>query len=285
MHLLKTIAATKLQPTPIPIHPSYAACWDVTVVVPTINAEENFTDAILTWLENRPLEIVIVTIDSKVEDIKSIIANIFKESQGFSTIIKVLGVPQAGKRRQMTQGIQQAKGSIIVLADDDAFWPPNLLPYLLACFEDSEVGGVGTRQRAHVSTEAPLSLWQYLAARRLKRRNISISASSYIDGGITCLSGRTVGYRAEILKDASFLYSFTHDHWRGRHLLDSGDDTFITRWLYTTGWRMKIQTAPEAEISTFVTDSPKYLQQLLRWTRNSRRSYIRCIFHISELRR
>ena len=68
--------------------------------------------------------------------------------------------------------------------------------------------------------------------------------------------------------------------WRGKYLLDSGDDTFITRWLYSKGWAVKIQIDPNAEISTVVADSPKYLQQLMRWARNSRRSYLRCIFYI-----
>ena len=166
---------------------------------------------------------------------QDIVINTMKEAAGISTEVKVLGVPLAGKRRQIAHGIRQAKGSILALADDDAFWPSTLLPYLLACFEVAEVGGVGTRQWAHLSPDAELSLWQYLASHRLKRRNINISASNYIDGGVMCLSGRTVGYRAEILKDEAFLSSFTNDYWRGTYLLDSGDDTFITRWLYAKG--------------------------------------------------
>lgn len=116
-------------------------------------------------------------------------------------------------------------------------------------------------------------------------RNLSISASSYVDGGVTCLSGRTAGYGAEILKDAAFISSFTKDFWRGKYLLDSGDDTFITRWLYAKGWEIRIQSEPEAEIETVVADSAKLLRQLLRWTRNTRRSFLRCIFYIPDLKR
>ncbi|KAN0107833.1 glycosyltransferase family 2 protein [Hyaloscypha variabilis] len=199
-----------------------------------------------------------VTIDSKLQEMQSIVTKTSKDVAGSSTKVMVLSIPLAGKRRQMAHGIQR------VLADDDVFWPPMLLPYLLACFEVPEVGGVGTRQHAHVPPDAALSLWQYLAARRLEKRNISISASNYIDGGVTCLSGRTLAYRAEILKDEAFISAFTHDFWRGRYLLDSGDDTFITRWLYSKNWAVKIQTELKAEISTIVVDSPRYLQQLIR---------------------
>jgi len=262
------MASKNLQPIPLPVHASYTASQDVTVIVPTIQSDGSFTEAFLTWIANDPLEIIIVMIDSKLQEMQSIITKTFKDVAGSSTKVMVLSIPLAGKRRQMARGIQRASGSILVLADDDVFWPPMLLPYLLACFEVPEVGGVGTRQHAHVHPDAALSLWQYLAARRLEKRNISISASNYIDGGVTCLSGRTVAYRAEILTDEAFISAFTHDYWRGRYLLDSGDDTFITRWLYSKGWTMKIQTEPNAEISTIVVDSPKYLQQLIRWARN-----------------
>jgi Glycosyltransferase like family 2 len=218
------MASKNLQPIPIPAHASYTASQDVTVIVPTMQSDSSFTETFLTWIANDPLEIIIVTIDSKLQEMQSIVTKTSKDVAGSSTKVMVLSIPLAGKRRQMAHGIQR------VLADDDVFWPPMLLPYLLACFEVPEVGGVGTGQHAHVPPDAALSLWQYLAARRLEKRNISISASNYIDGGVTCLSRRTVAYRAEILTDEAFIFAFTHDYWRGRYLLDSGDDTFITRW-------------------------------------------------------
>ena len=183
----------------------------------------------------------------------------------------------------MARGLERAKGSIIVFVDDDVLWQPQLLRYLLACFEDQTVGGAGSRHRAYL-TEQELSrassIWQRLADRRLVRRNRSLAATNYIDGGVTCVSGRTAAYRSEILQAPIFTQSFTHDFWLGVYLLDPGDDTFCTRWLIANGWHIKIQTASEAEIYTEVLDSPLFLTQLLRWARNSKRSFIRCHFFV-----
>ena len=42
--------------------------------------------------------------------------------------IHVLTVPFANKRLQMVHGIKACTTDIIVFADDDAIWPPTLLP-------------------------------------------------------------------------------------------------------------------------------------------------------------
>lgn len=45
-------------------------------------------------------------------------------------------------------GIRLARGKIIALVDDDAFWPATtVLPYLLAGLENPKVGGVQGKQR------------------------------------------------------------------------------------------------------------------------------------------
>ena len=125
--------------------------------------------------------------------------------------------------------ILKARGSIIVFADDDVFWPSTFLPYLLACFEDSTVRAAdGILQYACLPAKCNPSIWQHLAAQRLEKLNIAIPASNYLDGGVSCLSGRTVCYRAEILKAGAFIQSSTNDYWRRKYLLNSGEDTFIT---------------------------------------------------------
>lgn len=54
----------------------------------------------------------------------------------------------ASKRHQMVVGVQEAQGKILALVDDDAFWnTTEVIPYLLAPFEDPKVGGVTGKQR------------------------------------------------------------------------------------------------------------------------------------------
>ena len=57
--------------------------------------------------------------------------------------IRVITIEKGNKRNQMVAGINQVQTPICVLADDDVIWPARFLPYVLAPFEDSKMGGVG----------------------------------------------------------------------------------------------------------------------------------------------
>ena len=191
--------------------------------------------------------------------------------------IRVVAVPFANKRLQMARGIKEVTTDIIVFADDDAIWPPALLPYVLACFEDQKIGGVGTSQRVQPIGEK-FTVWETLAAFRLTIRNIEIAASTHIDGGVCCLSGRTAAYRTVILKDPEFIYGFTHDYWLDKYHLNSGDDKFLTRWMVSHGWSTYIQCCQEAELLSTMKPNWRFLKQVLRWTRNTWRSDMRSLF-------
>lgn len=109
-------------------------------------------------------------------------------------------------------------------------------------------------------------------------RNLEITASTYIDGGVCCLSGRTAAYRTAILRDPDFQWKFTHEFWVGKYLQHSGDDKFLTRWMHSHSWKTFIQACPEAELLSTFKDNSKFLLQLLRWTRNTWRSDLRSVF-------
>lgn len=280
------VTSQRLKPITPPASPSYVAARDVSIIVPTIQTGTDFIGALASWLANDPLEIIVVTVEDQVQHLNRLIKKSLEGTEYSRKKIAVLAVSSAGKRKQMARGVERAKGSIIVFADDDVFWQPLLLQYILACFEAKEVGGVGTLQRAYLTDEESSdssSIWQRLADKRLKRRNRNQAAMNYLDGGVTCLSGRTAAYRSEIVKSPVFTRCFTRDFWLGRYLLDAGDDTFCTRWLIAKGWGIKMQTAPEAEVYTVVLDSPVFLRQVLRWARNSKRSSIRCILGVPKI--
>lgn len=166
-----------------------------------------------------------------------------------------------------------------MFADDDAIWPPTLLPLILSPFEDQQTGGVGTSQCvASVTDGDRYTLWETLAAFRLSIRNVEIAASTHIDGGIPCLSGRTAAYRTLILKDPDFLSGFTNDLWLGKYHLNSGDDKFLTRWMVTKGWNTWCQVEKGAEVRSTMKPDWRFLKQVLRWTRNTWRSDLRSCF-------
>jgi hypothetical protein len=108
-------------------------------------------------------------------------------------------------------------------------------------------------------------------------RNIEITATTYIDGGVCCLSGRTAMYRTSILRDPDFQWKFTHEFWRGKYHQHSGDDKFLTRWLHSHAWKTYIQACKESELSSTFKDNWRFLLQLLRWTRNTWRSDMRSL--------
>ena len=270
-YLIRLSAFFTYRPVPLPENPTYIASEDVTIVVPTIDAGEEFKEAANSWLAGKPKEILIITEEKMIGPLQELANAVDPER------IRVLSVPFANKRLQMSHGIKNVTTDIIVFADDDAIWPPTLLPYTLACFEDQKIGGVGTSQRVQPCGNT-MTVWEVLAAFRLTIRNIEISASTHIDGGIPCLSGRTAAYRTVILKDPEFLHGFTHDFWLGKYQLNSGDDKFLTRWMVSHGWNTYVQVCKEAELLSTMKPNWRFLKQVLRWTRNTWRSDIRSLF-------
>ena len=275
-----------MDPISPPASPSYVVARDTSIVATTTKTGVRLGETLASWLANDPLEIIIVTIGDQVPFLNALIDHSLKDTEYSKANVTVLAVPYAGKRKQMAHGLERAKGSITVLANDDVFWQPLLLRYILARSEDKALGGVGTRQRAylkHNSSRDTLSIWHRLDDRRLAGRNKRQAAMSYLDGGLTCYSGRTAAYRSEILESSSFTQSFTQNLWLGRCSLDSGDDTFCTRWLIAKGWHIRIQTAPEAGINAVVLDTPLYLKQILRRARNLNVSLIRYLFGVPKI--
>lgn len=270
-YIIRVSAFLAYKPIPVPENPTYIASEDVTIIVPTIDAGEEFKEAAHSWLVGKPKEIIIITEEKMLGPLQDL-ANAVDPSR-----IRVLTVPFANKRLQMSHGIKNTTTDICVFADDDAIWPPQMLPYMLAPFEDQKVGGVGTSQRVQPVGKR-MTVWEVLAAFRLTIRNIEIASSTHIDGGVPCLSGRTAAYRTIILKDPDFLHGFTHDYWLGKYHLNSGDDKFLTRWMMSHGWNVYVQCCKEAELLSTMKPNWRFLKQVLRWTRNTWRSDLRSLF-------
>ncbi|KAK9763991.1 hypothetical protein K7432_008888 [Basidiobolus ranarum] len=269
-YFIKLAAYFVYEPKKPLANPTYQANRDVTIIVPTIDAGEEFKEAAQSWLANNPKEILIITEDKMRRPLQELVNMVDP------TKIRVLTVPKANKRVQMVKGIRHTTTEILVFVDDDAIWPRTCLEYILAGFEDRKMGGVGTSQ-----TVKPVgkhqTVWEVLAGFRLTQRNIEVAASTHIDGGVCCLSGRTAAYRAGILKDPVFIHNFTNDFWLKKYQLNSGDDKFLTRWMVRHGWNTYVQVCPEAELLSTFKNNWRFLKQVLRWTRNTWRSDLRSL--------
>jgi hypothetical protein len=122
--------------------------------------------------------------------------------------IRTLSYTFADERTQLFTGTQQATGEIISSDDDDVFWPPFILTYMLAGFKsDAGVGAVGEFHRAcrqNTPAAANFDGWEVLTVRKLWLRRIDVAASVRLDGGIPCISARMATYRAAIVRKSNF---------------------------------------------------------------------------------
>ena len=124
--------------------------------------------------------------------------------------LKTLAVPVANKRYQLCRAIPLVETDIVVFADGDVTWPSTILPWLLAPFKDPKMGGVGTFQRARRLKTGPCMrrIFNWLGAAYIERRNFEILATHMIDGGTSCMSGRTLAVLTKIVKVDAFLSGF-----------------------------------------------------------------------------
>jgi hypothetical protein len=228
--------------------------------------------SVRSWLESDPKEIIVVTTDDKFDAMRSTLSTI-NDSK-----IKIVSVAQAGFRGQLIKGISYTTTPLVVFSDDRVIWRSETLQYLVFGFYKDSIGAVSVPQRVQSSNaiDNNLTIWESFGALNLVRRNMLHCSLAYFnDGQVMNLSGRTVAYRTSILKDEKFQKAFTTDLWRGRYLLKTGDDSFITGWLYKNGWKTCMQKDEKAVINANVNADWTYLKQLLRWSRDAGRQYSR----------
>ncbi|KAJ5427708.1 CAZyme family GT2 [Penicillium cf. griseofulvum] len=250
------------KPIPPPQNPKLTS-QDVTVIIPSLEGcGAELVETIRTILENQPFELLLVTIE----------ANRMKAEQMLKTMpasesrIRLFTVEHPNKRRQMTQAIPEVRTAITLLADDDVSWPRTLLPWILAPFEkDEKYGGVVTCQRLRRAIAPSLSqrVWGFLGALYLERRNFDCGATTHVDGGLPCMSGRTVAYRTQILQNEAFTYAFTNEEWWfGKYQLNADDDNFITRWMVSHGWETYMQYHPRGRGADYSRGQPSFLEAM-----------------------
>lgn len=257
---------------------------DVSVIIPTLEGcGDELVETIRSILANHPFELLLVTIEANRKKAEKMLETM----PASKSRIRLFTVLHPNKRHQMVRALPEVRTAITIFSDDDVSWPPTVLSWILAPFEKDEMfGGVGTCQRLRRATAPTFSqrIWGFLGALYLERRNFDCAATTHIDGGLPCLSGRTVAYRTKILQDPVFAHGFTNeDWWWGRYHLNADDDNFITRWMVSHGWETYIQYHPEAEIQTTLEDNVKFLKQCARWSRSNWRSNLTSMFRDKDI--
>jgi cellulose synthase/poly-beta-1,6-N-acetylglucosamine synthase-like glycosyltransferase len=199
--------------------------------------------------------------------------------------VRLYTIERADIRQQLLKGIAETPTKILVLVDDDSRWSAKTLNSVASAFNDPSVGGVNTMQYVRPRLNHGLNVWESCGALNLVRRNILHSAVAFFHKGqVLNLSGRTAAYRTKILQEDAFKNAFVNDYWKGKYLLRTGDDSFITSWIVNRGWNTAFMNQADAVIVTTVNDNITYLNQVMRWSRDTARHYLRDLVHAIKCR-
>ncbi|KAF5684978.1 beta-lactamase-like 1 [Fusarium denticulatum] len=256
---------------PVPLEKPTFPTDSVSILILTIDTPDEFTNTLHSCLTSQPKEIIVVTITRDLARVKSLASPVLEKAGNVP--ISILTVPKPGRRTQMALAVREATGDILCFVDDDTVWPSNnVLPYLLAGFENPTVGGVVERQNPDALTP-----WEVAAIRKLSSNNEKQMLLHASGGGIWCLVGRTMLLRTAAVKSGTFLDDLKNEIFGGG-LLQTGEDSFITRWLRRNGWELFHQDAREAEVFTEVKGDSTYVGQLIRWRRNGFQAFINQLF-------
>lgn len=239
----------------------------VSVITPVYN--ENpiiFQKAIISWLKNKPLEIIAVIDYTDVSCI-----NLFKNLQKKFSILKLIITKTPGKREALYDGIKIAKGEVLALVDSDTIWEKNVLKECLKPFVDKKIGGVTTKQ----AVIKPQTLAQKLFSIRLELRYWDeIPFTSTASKMLACLSGRTSFYRREAILPIAHL--MVNEIFFGKKVI-SGEDKRLTYLIEKQGWQTYYQNT--ATVLTYGAANLKtMIKQQIRWTRNSWRNDLRALY-------
>ncbi|OGK11765.1 hypothetical protein A2954_04885 [Candidatus Roizmanbacteria bacterium RIFCSPLOWO2_01_FULL_37_12] len=238
----------------------------VSVVTPVYNEDpKTFAAAVESWAKNKPDEIIAV-----IDFTDEVCIKLFKDFTKKSKLARLIVTKVPGKREALADGIKAAKGEIIALIDSDTIWNEDTLKNALAPFADEKIGGVATRQ----SVLEPKTVAQKLFSIRLEQRYWDdIPFLATVEDVLVCLSGRTALYRKKAIMP--ILNRMVNEKFMGQSVI-SGEDKRLTYLIEEAGWKTTYQSNSQV-FTTGVKDIRSFLNQQVRWTRNSWRNDLRAI--------
>jgi hypothetical protein len=236
----------------------------------------------MSVLSNRPRALLIVTVGQSNLDFAEELITPFRKNYP-DTHIRITKAAKANKRSQICDALPEVHTEITVMLDDHVSWlSENLLPAILAPFEDEDVGLVGVNNTGRrFRTDFGIgAFWNLVGNLYLERHNWDSKATISVDGGLYVVAGRTYAVRTFVLKDPKFRYNFTNERFFFGLFgpLNADDDNFITRWALKCGWKVKYQECADSTVETTIGAYPKFISQCLRWARTTWRSNTAVLF-------
>src|SRR5215207_3266295 len=238
-----------------------------TIVTPVYNEDPVlFRRAIDSWIANGPNRIIAVV--DVTDTVCMEIAHSYAE-------VDVIPIDIPGKRPALAVGVDATDTDIGVLVDSDVIWDDDVLKKIKMPFQDPKIGGVGTRQHMYPTNGTRATLWERLADIYLDiRYSDEVPATTRWGRAVSCLSGRTAAYRTQLLQ--SLREPFLNEMFAGKPCM-SGDDKRYTCLILQNGYRTWNQLNAHV-FSTFKPDFHGFVNQRIRWSRNSFRSDLRALW-------
>lgn len=277
----------KYKPVPIPETPKFKAS-DVSVVTCTLNPEPSFIFVLEGWLRNNPREVIVAT---RAPFVKAILEKIGAANFDSSNV-RVVATPDdlPGVRGQLVHGLRQTSGSLVAAVDAHIQWVSDkYIIAMAAAFEDEKIGMTGGDIKVRVVKKTEdITPWEVASAKVCAGRRPAAEGMYALTKFRWVLPGGTIMGRASIWRDPEFQHGFMNDIWHkpfgGTVRLDSGDDTFISRWTAAHGYVCASQTMPE----TLITRVPKsnglpWFKQMVRWERSTLQSFSRALWETPQV--
>jgi hyaluronan synthase len=265
---LKKVVGSFYRPKTTP----YAA--SVSIVTPVYNEDPSvFYKALQSWVLNNPYEIIAVidfTDTACIETFKR-----FSHTVPNATLVLT---KTPGKRPALADGIRLAQGDIVALVDCDTMWAEHTLQEGLCPFSDPLVGGVATKQGVLTPRTLAQRIFSILLDLRYSDDLTFLSASGPY---LRCLSGRTAFYRRVAL--LPLLEDLVSETFLGQKVI-SGDDKRLTYTLQAAGWHTYYQSS-SCVYTPGMQGFTAFINQKIRWTRNSWREDIAAFFTMGFIRK
>lgn len=244
----------------------------VSLVTPVYNEDPAiFELAMRSWIRNGVTEIIAVIDKSNT---RQILDYEKRYTHRKDVRCRLMVTPKPGKRAALCDGIEVAKGELIVLVDSDTIWDDKVLRKTLPYFLDESIGGATVGQRIQNPFTTSNVMFDILLWTRYREEVPFMLGAGKV---FNTLSGRTAFYRREALLNPAHdnVHALRHEFFLGTRGV-SGDDKRLTHLILEQGWHVAFVLG--AWVYTPGLDSlKKFLKQRLRWTRNSWRADMRAM--------
>ncbi len=191
----------------------------VSVLIPAFNEARVIEDSVRRVLASTGVRIEVLVIDDGSSDGT---ADAVSRAFGIDPRVQLLVLENGGKARALNEGLQLAKGEVVIALDADTQFEPDTIQRLTRWFADHRIGAVAGNAKIGNRTNL-LTRWQaieYVTAQNIERRALAaIGAVTVVPGAIGAWRRRALdavgGYPTDTLaEDQDLTLAIQRAGWR-----------------------------------------------------------------------